>query len=115
MFYVECLEAGALQAFLRGVGTLLIFERPDLHAVVLVFVRRLHVRGEMFSLQAADQGLRVILPRESSNLQNNRAIGNQRGEGAEFLTFTCLEGGGVGDVFGTGSRCGGTFEDLSLS
>src|SRR5258708_24653014 len=42
-----------------GVGTLLVFERPDLHAVILVFVRRLHIRGEMFFLQAACQGLRV--------------------------------------------------------
>src|SRR5258708_11025758 len=78
VFYDECLEAGVLQAFLRGVGTLLVFERPDLHAEILVFVRRLHIRGEMFFLQAARQGLRVVLPRESRNLQNDRAIGNQR-------------------------------------
>src|SRR5258708_1010221 len=78
VFYDECLEAGVLQAFLPGVGTLLVFERPDLHAEILVFVRRLHVRGEMFFLQAARQGLRVVLPRESRNLQNDRAMGNKR-------------------------------------
>src|SRR5260370_15633212 len=35
--------------------------------------------------------------------------------GAEALAFTFLDAGGAGEVLGTGSRCGGTFEDLALS
>src|SRR5208337_5376687 len=51
--YVECLEAFALQAFSLGVSGLLVFERADLHAVEVIFLRHLDVGREMFFLQAA--------------------------------------------------------------
>ena len=61
MFYVERLKALALEAFLSGVSAFLILERTNLHPVILLFLRRLHVNRVMLLLQAAGNRQRVVL------------------------------------------------------
>ncbi len=69
MLYVERFISRAFQSFFRGIRRLLIFEWANLHAIELVFLRRLYVGHEMLFLQAAGNRQCIILFRQCRHLQ----------------------------------------------
>src|SRR6516225_6917285 len=75
---VERIEARALKPLFGSLGGLLILQRPDLHAIILVLLRIQNHDRVMFFLQTAGNGGGIVRVETCGHLQHEESTGGDR-------------------------------------